>query len=279
MDIKEIEFRKSREVSFVLSDSFQFLKQEYKTIIRLTSIYILPFLILYAVANVYFQRDIIWKLDIADNEKLIEQLKPHYLRFFIVALFEVFVQSMMIAVYYSFIEVYVKKGKGNFDFSEVSQLLFSNGSLIITASIAFFVIVCFGLILCVVPGIFFANLLSLSFICLIMEKNGVGNALTRSSNLVRSQWWNTFLVNIVGLIIVYAANWLITIIFNAFGLNIDIFGKENRMNEYPDWFLYVTGIKIVLASLFYLIPYTFLAFQYFSLDEQSKSAGQYPDKI
>ena len=96
------------------------------------------------------------------------------------------------------------------------------------------------------------------------------NALTRSSNLVRSQWWNTFLVNIVGLIIVYAANWLITIIFNAFGLNIDIFGKENRMNEYPDWFLYVTGIKIVLASLFYLIPYTFLAFQYFSLDEQSQ---------
>lgn len=277
MEWKEIQFRKKRDFNQVLSDSFQFLKQEYKPITKLTLIYILPFLVLDSVANVYFQKDVVWRLDFSDNEKLITQLSPHYLRFFIVVLFEVFVQSLMIAVFYSYIEVYIKKGKGNFELKEVTQMLFSNGSLVITASLAFFVIVCFGLILCVVPGIFFANLLSLAFIILIIEKKGASDAFVRSANLVRFQWLNTFGVNLVGIIIIFAANWLINFIFDISGFGYDLLAKENKPDNIPDWFLYVTGIKIVLGMLFYIIPYTFLAFHYFSLDEQSK-ADNLPSK-
>lgn len=273
---KEIQFNKKWDTGDIFSDSFRFLKQEFKPLSQLTLVYVLPFLILYAYANVYFQKDILWKLDFSDSEKLISQLGPNYAKFMIVTFFEVFVQSLMITAYYSYIEVYVKKGKGNFELKEVTEVLFSNGLLVIAASVAFFVIVVTGLILCIVPGLFFANSLSLTFIALIFEKKGVTNALTRSANLVRPQWWNTFLINFVGLIIIYVAgvavNWVVTIILDLAGMNINVFENNTSTEEYPAFFMIMMGLKVVISSLFYFIPYTFLAFQYFNLTESSKPA-------
>jgi hypothetical protein len=39
--------------------------------------------------------------------------------------------------------------------------------------------------------------------------------------------------------------------------------------EYPDWYWVLIAISTIISSALYIIPYTFLAFQYFNLDEQS----------
>ena len=270
MTEKEIQFRKKREIGDIFSDSFQFLKQEYKPVSKLVLIYVLPFMLLYGVVQVFLQKNIISKIDFTDSEALLANIGPVYLNVFLFALFGLFVQSLLIATYYSYIEVYVKRGKGNFDLSEITPQLFSNGLLAIGASLLIFVVVMFGLVLCIIPGIYFANTFSVVIIILIFEKKGLGNALIRSTLLVKSDWWNTFLINIVGVVLIWTAGFLMSIPSILTGLTAGVFSKGQIPTEYPDWYWALIGASTVVSSISWIIPYTFLAFQYFNLDERTK---------
>jgi hypothetical protein len=270
MTEKEIQFRKKREIGDIFSDSFQFLKHEYKPVSKLVLIYVLPFLLVYGVVQVYLQKNIISKIDFTDTEALLANIGPVYLNVFLFALFGLFVQSLLIATYYSYIEVYVKKGKNNFDLSEITPHLFSNGLLAIGASLVIFIVVMFGLVLCIFPGIYFANTFSIVIIIFIFEKKGLGNALIRSAFLVKSDWWNTFLINIIGIVIIWTAGFLMSIPSMLTGLTVGVFNQNQTPVEYPDWYWVMIGASTVISSVLWIIPYTFLAFQYFNLDEKTK---------
>ena len=270
MTEKEIKFRKKREIGDILTDTFEFIRQEYKPVFKLVAVYVLPFLIMYGFVQVYLQKNVISKVDFTDPDALLANIGPLYLNVFLFALFGLFVQSLLIATYYSYIEVYVKKGKGNFELSEITPHLFSNGLLAIGASVVIFIVVIFGLILCIVPGIYFANTLSLAFIILIFEKKGLGNALMRSAFLVKSDWWNTFLINIIGLILIWTVSFLMSIPSMITGFSAGILSQSENPVEFPDWYWVLIGISTVVSSLLWIIPYTFLAFQYFNLEERTK---------
>ena len=180
-------------------------------------------------------------------------------------------QSLLAGTYYSYIEIYVKKGKGNFELSEITPLLFSNGLLALGANLVLFIAVMLGVIMCILPGLYIANTLSIVVMILIFEKKGLGDALSRSWNLVNSQWWNTLLLNLLGLIIIGVAGFVISIPSMFAGISSNIFSlQETEALEYPDWYWVLMGIATIVSSILYVIPYTFLAFQYFNLDERTK---------
>ncbi|MEZ5103251.1 MAG: hypothetical protein R2757_02045 [Draconibacterium sp.] len=271
MTKKDISFQKKREVGDVITDSFEFLKQEYKPILNLITVYVLPFLLLYGAFQVYMQMNIINKIDLNDTEKLMSNIGPFYTNIFLFSLFGLFVQSLLVGTYYSYIEVYVKKGKGNFELSEVKSLLYSNGLLALAAGFTIYITVLIGVILCIVPGIYFANTFSLTAMIYIFEKKGIANAFTRSAFLTRNAWWNTFLLNILGLVIIWLSGLLISIptFFSGISQNIFSMNSPNQI-DYPNWYWILTGVSTVVSSVLWIIPYTFLAFQYFNLHEQTK---------
>ena len=269
---KEIQFRKKREIGDIFSDTFEFIRNEYKPISRLVGIYVLPFLILYGIVQVFLQKNVISKIDLTDQEAMLSMIGPVYLNVFLFALFGLFVQALLISTYYSYIEFYVQKGKGNFDLTEITPLLFSNGLLAIGASLVIFVVVMFGLVMCFVPGIYFANTFSLAIFILIFEKKGIGNALLRSAFLIKFQWWNTFLINITGLIMIWVAGFIMSLPMILTGLTVNIFNPDKIPAEFPDWYWVVTGVSTVVSSVLYIVLYTFLAFQYFNLEERTKPA-------
>lgn len=268
---KEIQFRKEREIGDIFSDTFEFIKQEHKPLTKLIGVYVLPFLILYGIVQVFLQKNVINKIDFTDQDALLSMIGPVYSNLFLFMLFGLFVQALLIATYYSYIEVYVLKGKGNFDLNEITPYLFSNGLLAIGASLVIFISVIFGLFLCVVPGIYFANTFSLAIIILIFEKKGVGSALIRSANLVKFQWWNTFLINVVGLIMIWAVSFIMSLPMAFSGLSYNIFNPVQTPVEFPDWYWIYMGASTVVSSVLYIVPYTFLAFQYFNLEERTKN--------
>ena len=268
---KEIQFRKKREINDIFRDTFKFIGQEYKPISKLVGFYVLPFIILYGIVQVFLQKNVIYKIDFSDSEALLSVIGPVYMNIFLFALFGLFVQALLISTYYSYIEVYIKKGKGNFDLSEITPYLFSNGLLAIGASLVIFISVIFGIFLCIIPGIYFANSFSLAIIILIFEKKGVGNALLRSVFLVKFQWWNTFLINILGLILIWTTSFITSLPLTLSGLSVNIFNPVKTPMEFPDWYWVVMGVSTVVSSILYIIPYTFLAFQYFNLEERLKN--------
>ncbi len=268
MTEKEIQFKKKREIGDIFSDSFQFIKQEHKPLTKLIAIYVLPFIVLYGFVQIYLQKNVISKIDFTDQEALFANIGPVYLNIFLFSLFGLFVQSLLIAAYYTYIDAYVKKGKGNFTLEEITPQLFSNGLLAIGASLVIFIVVIFGLILCIVPGIYFANTLSLAFIILIFEKKGLGNALIRSTFLVNTQWWNTFLINIVGIIMIWTVSFIMSIPSMITGFSAGLLNQNENPGEFPDWYWILIGLSTVVSSVLWIIPYTFLAMQFFNLQER-----------
>jgi len=269
---KEIQFRKKRELGDIITDSFEFIKQEYKPISKLVLTYVLPFIILYAFVQINMQKKIIGNIDLSDTESLLANLGPIYGNLLIASLFGIFVQSLLAGVFYSYIEIYIKKGKGNFELSEITSLLFSNGLLALGANIFFFIIVMFGVIMCIIPGIYFANTFSIVVMIFIFEKKGLSNALTRSWNLVQSQWWNTLLINLLGIIFVWVIGFVLSIpaMLSGVGNGMQTTLETGAVEQpYSYWIL--IGITTVASSLLWIIPYTFLALQYFNLDEQTKT--------
>jgi hypothetical protein len=131
-----------------------------------------------------------------------------------------------------------------------------------------FIAVVFGLFLCVIPGIYFANSLSLAFIILIFEKKGLGNALMRSTLLVNTNWWSTFLINITGIIMIWTASFVMSLPAIFAGVSGNIFDSNPTPIEYPDWYWFLIGISTVVSSILWIIPYTFLAMQFFNLQER-----------
>ena len=270
MGEKEIQFRKKREINDIFTDSFEFIRQEFKPILKLVGIYVFPFLLLYGLVLVYLQKNVISQFDFSNPDSLLENIGPIYLNMFLFSLFGLFVQSLLIATYYSYIEVYIKKGKGNYTLSEITPHLFANGLLAIGASFVLFVLVMIGVVLCIIPGIYFANTYSLVFFILIFEKKGFGSAFSRSAMLIKTQWWNTLLINILGIIIIWTVGFIMSIPTTITGLTKNIFKPDLAPVEYPEWYWVFIAFSTIISSVLYIIPYTFLAFQYFNLDEQSK---------
>lgn len=272
---QEIQFRKQREIGNIISDSFQFLKCESKPLLRLTIIYVLPFIILYGIAQVYVQRKIMGNVDFSDPEMLMSNLGPIYSNILFASLFSVFVQSLLSGAFYSYVEAYVKKGKGNFALHEITPYLFSNSLLALGANLIIFVTVIMGLFLCIVPGFYFGNSLSLVVMIIIFEKRGLGNALTRSWSMVNSQWWNTFALNLVAFLIIMAVGFVLSIPTMIAGISSSVFSMQDSGTfNYPDWYWVVMAISSIISSVLWVIPYTFWAFQYFNIDERTKPVQQ-----
>ena len=134
MEQKDIWFRKQRDLGVVISDSFDFLKQEAKPITRMIGIYVLPFVILYAGVQVYFQRNVLSQFDLTNPESIMADIGPFYLNLFMFMFFGLFVQSLLVGTYYSYLEAYIKHGKGNFQLTDISSKFFSNSLLALGAT-------------------------------------------------------------------------------------------------------------------------------------------------
>ncbi|MEN8117531.1 MAG: hypothetical protein ABFS16_11155 [Bacteroidota bacterium] len=281
MEQKEIRFKEKRELGIIISDSFEFLKQEYKSVSKLVFIYVLPFVLLYAAVQVWFQRNILSGIDMSDQEILLANIGPFYMNLFVLMLFNLFVQSLLAGTFYSYVEAYINKGKDKFETPEITSRFFANSLLALGANLAFFIIVMFGIIFCIVPGIYLANTLSLVVIAFIYEKKGLSDALSRSWKLVTRQWWNTFILNILGFLMVYAIGLILSIPSMLFGFGNTVIGSPDTTTvEYPDWYWILTGITAVITTILLVIPFTFQAFQYFNLSEREKPTIQIdPDSV
>ncbi|WP_297092154.1 hypothetical protein [uncultured Draconibacterium sp.] len=272
MEKKEIRFRQKRELGDIISDSFDFLKQEAKPLLRMIVLYVLPFVVLYAGAQVYFQRNVLSNLNLNDPEALMANIGPFYLNLFIFMFFGLFVQSLLIGTFYTYLEAYIKQGKGNFQLTDISQKFFTNSLLALGANFVFALIVFAGAMLCLLPGLYFANTLSLVVFIFIFEKKGLSNALSRSWQLVNSSWWNTLLLNLIAVIILFTVSLVLSTPSMVMGISSSIFSTEiSNPIDYPSWFWVINALSTTITTTLLVIPFTFQAFQYFNLAERTDS--------
>lgn len=292
-----VDFKRRREPAEIYRDAFRFLRSEWRPLSRLTLIYVLPFFLLYAAAQIFIQMKLTGSAAVLQDmepEKLVKEAWPIYKNLLIILIFNIFVQSLFMSVLFSYLHGYIALGKGAFTWRQVTPILFSNALVALSASLAVALISFSGAIFFILPGLILANSLSLTVFIAIYERTGVYPALLRSFFLTRNGWWATLVINLTAILIIWGVNILVTLPLSATlpaavtsgaagtgeaaGALAATGAATGALNtaasttpELALWQWIYLGASLVISSLFSVFGYLFQAFQYFNLSIKSSN--------
>ena len=269
-----IEFPKRREIIEIITTSLQFIRSEFKPLAKYTLIYALPFIAILAGLQLVLTSKLTAALELIKDlepDMMLQELGGIYKYYLLILLFNIFVQSLFMSVIFTYIHAYLDRGRGNFTTGEITSAFFTNAYISMGTTLIVAVVSVFGLIFCILPGIFLANSLSLAVFIAVYERRGIGYALTRSWKLVNLQWWGTFVLNLTGIVIMQIAAMALSAPA-TFGPESDVlFEKgESFAQLASDWRVWVFIASSVISSLLAVISFVFQAFQYFNLKEREK---------
>ncbi|MCF6242292.1 MAG: hypothetical protein L3J74_13210 [Bacteroidales bacterium] len=270
-----INFKQERDFNALISDTFEFIRQEFKPLVKSLLTYAGPFILITAFLAAMYQSSIYSNIG---NPKEIndpfwgfkEMYTTKYLLYMISAAISNVVLTLVI---YSYIKLYVERGKDNFSPEDVWRSVGYYFLPVFFITIAIGFIIGFGIILFIIPGIYLAIALIFTIYAKIAENLSFGDAMRRSMYLVKDNWW--FTLGIL-LIIYFIASFsgsiflLPQIIYTFF---IGISAAKGSFDGVSTLFLIISAAGTFIATLFYSVIYITITFHYYSLVEKKDNPG------
>jgi hypothetical protein len=288
MEKAPVNFKKQRDFGEVFNATFAFIGQEFKPLAKAIIYYVLPILIVAAILSVFVSiaqqkyANSIRAGDIDVTSNPFAAIGPMYKYLFLTSLIYLVALSALRCTIYGYIKSYVEKGKDQFTiddvWSEVKRFILP----VLGTSLVIGLLVGIGFMFCIVPGIWLGVSLSLIYIAMMFEGKGMGDAFSRSFNLVKEDWWLTLGIIFICYIIVYVLSILLSVPAMLMGLKsfFSSFKEIQATGEmnFSTTFYIVNSITSLLTYILFSIPFIALAFQYFSLVEM-KEKTSLKDKI
>ena len=119
--------------------------------------------------------------------------------------------SMVVTVVYSFMIIYSEKGHGDISVDEIWQRVKRDYLMIVISALVIAVLSYIGMIFLILPGIAFSVYACLVLFIQVKERKGFFAALSRSFQLVKSNWWATFGLILVTYFIVSVVSFVFAI--------------------------------------------------------------------
>ena len=275
-----IEFKRQRELGDIITDTFKFIrlnfKPLFKAIFRITAPVFL--ILLFAIGYYsYLGMDILQNPFFAGNTEV-------NIEMYIISLFILF--SSLLAFYvllYGTVLNYIKsyiKNSGVVDQTEIFQGVKSDFGSLLGLLLLAGIITIFGLLLCILPGVYVWVPLSLAPAMLIFARTSIIDSISYSFSLVKDNWWSTFftlfvltlLVYIIGLIFQFPM--MIYMFIKAFTISRE--GSAANPAELIDWvYVFFNVISSLFQYLLSVIMVVASAFIYYHLDEKKNATGSY----
>ena len=279
---KFIEFKQQRELGDILSDTFTFIRSEYKPyfniFFRIVGPYLAALLVSYAM----------YLYVIGDPSKLFLQpiggLGPHANPFMILIVGAVFLLCVVAAYAISqattlfYIQSYATT-KGTPDFSTIKNEVYAHLGQFLGLGVLVGLCVGVGFMCCIIPGVYLYVPLILSFSILVFDRKSATEAFSYSFNLVKGYWWATFASLLVVGIIVTVASFVFAIPVQVYSfLKLGILSGEVNAESIGivDPLTILLSIISTLAQfLFNIITSIATVLIYFDLNERKNFTGTY----
>ncbi|HET8887147.1 MAG TPA: hypothetical protein VFM70_12430 [Salinimicrobium sp.] len=275
-----IQFKKQREVGEILNDTFKFLRENFKPLFKIIIKTVGPAFLFLALAIGYYSYLTVGTM----NNPFIELFSSSDVGEVFLGLGLLFVAVVVyMSLLYGTILHYIKsyiQNKGTANLEEVQDQTKNDFGSLFGLTLLVGIILIFGLLLCLLPGIYLSVPLSLVFSILVFDKLGISESITESFRLVKNNWWMTFVTFLVIMIIVYVISFVFSIpliIYTLFkGITMVEQGSAANPAEMFDW-VYVTLniITSLFQYLLYIITTIATAFIYFNLKEKKYFTGTY----
>lgn len=200
-----IEFKKQRDLGEILSDTFKFIRSEFKpfcsTFFQIVGPYLVIMLICYVLYMYKFGNLLSFNLE-SSNDFVDGLLLFAVGAAFIMSLILAYVVSQATTLFY--IKSYANNN-GTTNFEEIKKGVYGSLWQFIGLGILVGLCVGLGLMFCLIPGIYLYVPLILSFSILVFNQKEATDAFSYSFTLVKDYWWITFAsLFVVGIIVTVA---------------------------------------------------------------------------
>ena len=276
-----IEFKKQRELGEILSDTFAFIRTQFKPFISTYFKIVGPYLLVLLISMGFYLYSFNSVLDfnVESSNELFSGISMFIgILVFMIILILVYVISQSTVLHY--IKSYTNHS-GNIDFNEIKREVYNSLWSFIGLGIIVFLSVLVGFMFCILPGIYLAVPLSLSFSIMVFGQKSVGDSYSYGFTLVKDEWWITFATLFVVGIIVTIASYafsLPAVIYQyaKMGIFSGELDAENVMDGFIDPIYVILNMIGTLAQiLLNLITIIAGAFIYFNLNERKNFTGTF----
>ena len=278
---KYIQFKRERDLGEILSDTFKFIRENYKPLLKALLKYTGPVFLLQLFALGYYSYVSVGQGNNLFTSGIVGQGWGFNMvtGFFFLSLASMAYQAFMNGTIMQSIKSYIKNN-GEINVDEVGEGMSQNWSSYLGLGIAVGIMIFAGTIFCVLPGIYLAVPLCLVYAIRTFDRLGFSETISYSFNLIKENWWISFFTLLLMGIIVY----VIALIFQLPAIIYTLTKTITYVNEGTfsdpssmfDW-VYLT-LNIVGSALSYII-YGMLSvcigFIYFNLNEQKNHTGAY----
>lgn len=195
-----LRFNEKRDIGQVINATFAFLRISFKHIFIDILLMAAPFFVIAGVISAFVQYDV-YSVGFLDR---LNRASIYYSPFYYLSLL---CSGIGWAFSYSIVGNYVYQyrttGSAEFDVPAIRDAARKDFFKVLLTLIIFYLVFAGGLILLIIPGIYFAIANSLGPIRVLLDKEaGPGNAFGESRRLISDNWWRTFgLFFLVGLIV------------------------------------------------------------------------------
>jgi hypothetical protein len=279
MTKKVINFKREREFGDHFNAAFNFIIQEIKPLGTAILYFVAPFLLLYAIAMTAYsfkaQEFTLTSAQIGHADPLTpfaviaSQLGHVGVYLGIAMLLSLISTTMLFCTVYGYIKLYVKKGAATVGevWTEISDNFFSCFFALFITSL----VILTGVVLCVIPGIYFGVALCILPCILIFEGKDFSTAFSRSIKLINTNWWATFGTLFITTIILYILVLVVSVPNMIFGFKSFFTSMKNVNNPQVNFsltFYIINAMTHLLTQLLMVVPVVIVYFIYYSTVEK-----------
>lgn len=275
-----IRFKKQREVGEIITDTFRFLRENYRPLLHLIFRITGPVFLIVLLALTYYSY---LTIDTLENPFLVintgQGMTMVVISLFILLFSLLAFYVLLIGTILHFINSYILN-EGTVNEQQVYQGVKNDFGSMLGLLLLGVMITGFGLMLCVFPGIYLWVPFAIAPASLVFARLPLMDAINHTFSLIKGNWWFTFfslvvivlLVYIIGLI--FQAPMLIYFFFKS--LTSSQAGSVADPSSMLDWVYVVFNVISSLAQyLLSSIIIIAIAFIYYNLDEKKNFTGSY----
>ncbi len=283
MEIKNfIEFKKERDLGAIISDTFKFIRENWKeyflTVLKIVG----PVLAVALTVLVFYMFTM---SDLFTNTSNIQNNPGSFLGTLFSWIFGLIFVYILLYTLLSMASLYYIKSyinnHGKANFSEIKANILQNVWKFIGLGFLITLVTIVGMVFCYIPGIYLGTVLSLATSIMVFEEKSIGDTFSHAFTLIKGEWWNTF-----GVLIVV---WLLLVVLGqAFSIPAFIYqmikmgtmvGSEDPTAVFSIFkdpiYLVLNILSYVFQFILYSIPLISTVFVYYDLNEQKNLTGTF----
>ncbi|WP_394749750.1 hypothetical protein [Spongiimicrobium salis] len=277
-----IEFKKQRELGEIISDTFAFIRVQFKPFFKAFFTIVGPYLLAMLICLSFYLYIIGDQFNFIDAQY--SDSVPNLFMVFLVALLYIISIVAVYTISQSTVLHYIKSyaaSNGQVDMNEVRRNVYKSFWSFIGLGILVGLSVGVGLLFCLIPGIYLYVPLSLAFSILVFTNKDVMDSYSYSFTLVKDEWWMTFAALFVVGIIVTVASYAFALPASIYSLvstgissgEIDIESFSNPTADPIQILLQI--VSTVAQFMLNLITIVAGCLIYFNLNEKKNFTGTY----